>query len=245
MASRAARVAPQMSALEDLKSQATDLNPIVGFWDPLNLSEGEFWGETNENTIGFLRQAEIKHGRVAMFGFVGFIVHANGITWPWKMTLAGDDFPSVASAPEAWDAIPLAAKWQIILMAAFFEVWQENSALLEKQGEKHYMRGGKPGVFPDFVGNTPHPVPFNLFDPFKLSKNKTPEQKARGRNIEINNGRLAMIGLFGFLSESKVPGSVPALTSLNLPVYKGDFMIPFEGDFSYATLATGFPVAQM
>ena len=39
-----------------------------------------------------------------------------------------------------------------------------------------------------------------------------------------------MIGLFGFLAESKVPGSVPALKSIALP-YSGDYMIPFEGNF--------------
>ena len=47
-------------------------------------------------------------------------------------------------------------------------------------------------------------MPFNLFDPFKLSKNKTPEQKAKGLITEINNGRLAMIGIMGFLAEAKV-----------------------------------------
>ena len=38
---------------------------------------------------------------------------------------------------------------------------------------------------------------------------------------------LISTGLFGFLSESKVPGSVPALGSIVLP-YDGDYMAPLE-----------------
>ena len=39
----------------------------AGFWDPFNLiAEGDFWGLGNEATIGYLRHAEIKHGRVAI-----------------------------------------------------------------------------------------------------------------------------------------------------------------------------------
>jgi len=41
--------------------------------------------------------------------------------------------------------------------------------------------------------------------------------KAKRLNIEINNGRLAMIGLMAFLSEGAVPGSVPALKGLIPP----------------------------
>merc|ERR1719213_507642 len=163
-------------------------------------------------------------------GFVGYCVQANGITWPWPMTFDGTPFPAGGSPPEQWDAIPEAAKWQIILMAAIFEAWGESSYLLKKEGTDHYMRGGNPGYFPTF-DELPHPVPLNLYDPFGLNKKKTDEQKARGLKIEINNGRLAMIGLFGFLAESKVPGSVPALGSLGIAPYAGDYMAPFQADF--------------
>ena len=50
----------------DLETLGKKLNPIVGYFDPLNLSGGEFWGTSNESTIGFLRESEVKHGRIAV-----------------------------------------------------------------------------------------------------------------------------------------------------------------------------------
>merc|ERR1719223_2147075 len=217
-----------MMDLAGLKDQAKSLNPVVGYWDPLNLAEGEFWGDSTEATIGFLRESEIKHGRIAMFGFVGYIVHANGIHWPWKGPW--DSIPTDISPQEMWDLTPEAAKWQIILTIGFLEFWRENAYVLKADGEAHYMRGGKPGYFPTF-DNLPHPVPFNLYDPLKLSKNATPEKKAKGLLTEVNNGRLAMIGLMGFLAEAKVPGSVPGLTGIGIKPYAGNIMAPFDANF--------------
>ena len=101
---------------------ASKLNPVVGFFDPLGLAEQNFWDTTSEETIGFLRESEIKHGRIAMFAFVGYIVHANGIHFPWAMQMDGTPFPSVTNAPEAWDSISDAAKWQIFGFIGFLEV---------------------------------------------------------------------------------------------------------------------------
>ena len=196
--------------LAQLQALAAEQNPIVGYFDPLGLSEDMFFEETNEATIGFLRQAELKHGRVAMAGFVGFLVHAQGITWPFPMTLSGDKWPTLGEGgvPALWDQIPEGAKWQIIAAIGcleWYDEWQYDNpaaqmpAMADKP--KHYMRGGQPGAYPRFDG-----LPLNLYDPFNLFKKASEEKKARGRNAEVNNGRLAMIGLFSLLAESKVPG---------------------------------------
>jgi hypothetical protein len=108
-------------SMDDLSALAKKLNPIVPRFDPLGLSTANFWGTSQESTIGFIRESEVKHGRIAMFAFVGYIVHANGIRWPWPMTMDGTPFPETLNPPEAWDAIPDAAKLQIFAFVGFLE----------------------------------------------------------------------------------------------------------------------------
>jgi len=77
-----------------------------------------------------------------------------------------------------------------------------------------------------YTVDLPHPVPFNLFDPFGLSKRASDEKKAHGLEIEINNSRIVMLGIFGFLVESTLPGSVPTLSEIVQP-YAEEVMSPF------------------
>jgi hypothetical protein len=154
-----------------------------------------------------------------MFAFVGYIVHANGITWPWPMMLDGTPFPVVSSAPEAWDAIPDSAKLQIFAFVGFLEYWREANS------EKHYMSGGKIGEFPVFNDKYIPGGALNLYDPFGWSASRSEEAKASGLIKEINNGRAAMLGIIGFLSEQKITGAVPALKGV-VPHYDGEVMAP-------------------
>jgi len=175
-----------------------------------------------------------------MAGFVGYCVHANGFVFPWNIqapiaqssitsdlpTISFADISAAGAPGDMWDALPTAAKVQILCVVGFLEMHGENSLALEADGQKHYVRGGKPGYYPSFQGRYPHPVPLDLWDPFGFTKKLSPERKEKALIAEVNNGRLAMIGLFGLLSASKGL-QVPGLDGLGLTRYGGEYMAPF------------------
>jgi hypothetical protein len=228
-------------AKEDLvalaESNTDAIGAGIGFWDPLGASNLDFFGLELSGrlpagaTIGYLRHAEIKHGRVAMAAFVGYCVQANGIHFPWTPY---PGFEEGLSPPEQWAAIPAAGKWQFLVYIGILEALGECFA----PGE-HYMAGGKPGVFPSLKapndqmlsqGVYPfHGFPLDLYDPFGTVAKMSDEKKERGRRVEVNNGRLAMLGIFSFLSEQKVPGSVPALSGIVKSLPDMEIMGPFVG----------------
>merc|ERR1719174_2060689 len=121
-------------------------------------------------TIGWFRHAEIKHGRVAMAGFVGYCIQANGYHWPWNLqgplgslnadtpVISFGDISAAGGPADQWDALPTAAKIQIIGFVGFLEMWSE------------------------------FPVPLNLWDPFGFTKKLSPERKEKALLAEVNNG---------------------------------------------------------
>jgi hypothetical protein len=173
----------EVSDKAGLEELAKKLNPTVGYWDPLNI------GDSSPETIGWFRHAEIKHGRVAMAAFVGYCVQSNGICFPWNIqgpiggtgtiaSLPAISFADISAAggpADQWDALPTAAKLQILGVVGFLEMWSETSTVLKADGTEHYVRGGKPGYFPKLSRTDefkfPHPVPLNLWDPFGFTSN--------------------------------------------------------------------------
>jgi len=87
------------------------------------------------------------------------------------------------------------------------------------------MSGGKIGEFPVFNDKYIPGGALNLYDPFGWSASRSEEAKASGLIKEINNGRAAMLGIIGFLSEQKITGAVPALKGV-VPHYDGEVMAP-------------------
>ena len=107
---------------------------------------------------------------------------------------------------KAWDNLPADGKWQIVGIIGAIE------SIAEAQ-KPHYMRGGTPGKI------------WFLWDPAGLTDSLSAEELKTKRLAELNNGRLAMIGILGFTAASIVPGSVPGLTGVVEATYKGG--LPF------------------
>mmetsp|Transcript_38113 Transcript_38113/g.123321 ORF Transcript_38113/g.123321 Transcript_38113/m.123321 type:complete len:222 (-) Transcript_38113:154-819(-) len=205
--SGAALRAPQLQPLSaqcKVNGMVGDCKPL-GYFDPLGFSK-----DASPETMAKFREAELKHGRVAMLASVGYLVGAAKISFPGELA-KGVTFASVAAnGPyQAWDAVPQAGKLQILSIILALE-WATEAK------KPHYMRGGVPGKieqlpFDGIQGLWAPKIKF--WDPLNFTGALSAEQKARKRKAELKNGRLAMIGIISFITGHNLPGSVPALDS--------------------------------
>ena len=133
---------------------------------------------------------EIKHGRLAMAGFLGVVTTYSGIRWPGYLSpSAGVKFADIPNGIAGLKAIPPAGLFQIFVGIGLMEIatWR-------------YYEGPWPGTVP--AGKAPGDVAGELWVRYS-----DPEEKKTKLNIEINNGRAAMLGITGMLMHDHLTGS--------------------------------------
>ena len=157
--------------------QSLTLIPRAGFWDPFNLiAEGDFWGLGNEATIGYLRHAEIKHGRVAMAAFLGFIVQSlpvvSGEHWfaPYRGYVAG------VSPQEQWDNMPAIGKLQILVAIGMLESYGEGAG--NPEGYVHYCNGPQSASTALRTSTRRRRAPTDATSPHRSAPHLVPSQAA-------------------------------------------------------------------
>ena len=144
--------------------------PPLGFFDPLGLCDG-----LDQEGFDRLRYQELKHGRIAMLAVVGYLVTLAGVRFPGMLS-SDVAFADMPSGLEGLRAVPPAGLAQILAFIFFMEV---GSSTLE--GE----------FLGDFTG-TP-------FQPDMRWSQQSDEWKTKKRTIELNNGRAAMMGIWGLV----------------------------------------------
>mmetsp|Transcript_27380 Transcript_27380/g.37736 ORF Transcript_27380/g.37736 Transcript_27380/m.37736 type:complete len:204 (+) Transcript_27380:99-710(+) len=142
----------------------------VGF-DPLGFS--------NWIDVRWLREAELKHGRISMLAVLGFVA-TSFVQLPGEVHQV-----SVVAAHDA--AVKSGAMSQILLWTSLFELvsFKAVSEMLEGSGRA-------PGDFG--------------FDPLKFSAGKSDKVKEEFAVKELKNGRLAMLAFSGLVTQAVLTG---------------------------------------
>merc|ERR1719422_2563081 len=153
---------------------STNLNMVneleLGVTEPLGVFDPLGWLTTQPESFERRRAVERKHGRIAMAAVVGNIVHNNHIVFDGYISPSNDlKFSDIPTGINGIFAVPTAGLAQIL---AFF-------ALVELAWMPASKYDGDYGV--GYFGS-------NIEDP---------EEKARKLNVELNNGRAAMLGIIG------------------------------------------------
>jgi len=171
--------------------------PPLGRWDPLQIRE--------QGPARYRRfvEMEIKHGRLAMAGFVGVLTTYSGIRWPGYLSTSENilfsDIPG--GAISSWAALPTAAWFQIVIFISFCEI-----NFLKQDPNK------EPGdVVPEGIPWARYPDGYDVWLGDGSTKQVGEDELILGRtwklNAERNNGRAAMMGITGMLIHEALTGN--------------------------------------
>lgn len=169
-------------------------------WDPMGFSKISEMTKSSEHDGNFphpkfLREAELKHGRVAMLAFMGVCVQKGlGFHWP-GVDAGGFYFDATApwySAPTSAFATNAPGMAQILVFIGVVEGQSDSGPFWRGEGERE-------------AGD------LNFYPFGKV----TGDELVRKQKAELKNGRLAMIAVMAFVSAHYLPGSVPFLNNLD------------------------------
>ena len=184
-----AQVGKATTALSaDFSKEAGAMAPL-GFFDPLNLLENG-----DQEYFDRLRATEIKHGRISMLAVWGYIATGTGWRLP-GMEEVGTGF----KAFENLDKLPFEARG-VFPLTLFTMIMLEFSVMQDFAGTAEFPGDLRNGVV-DFGWD-------NFDEATKLKK----------RNIEINNGRAAMMGILGLMVHEQL-GNIDGLIPYWVPGY--------------------------
>jgi len=182
-----AKTTSAISAFEDeLGAQAP-----LGFFDPFGLLSGD----VSQERFDRLRYVEIKHGRICQLAFLGNIITRAGLHVPGDIDTAGDSFDSYPNGLAALfgeNSIPTDGKLQIVFFIGFLELF----VMKDVTGENDFVGDFRNGAL-DFG--------WDKFDE---------ETKLSKRGIELNQGRAAMMGIFGLMVHEQLGGSLPLVGAM-------------------------------
>merc|ERR1719174_1896197 len=137
------------------------------------------------------RAVEIKHGRIAMAAFIGMLVQELGVTFPGSLDLAGDyPFADVLKDGMGFPAlsnIPTFGLVQILLFGGIAETVAMPSG--QYTGGPQNLPAGYDGSPPFIPGGYPGQI-------------EDVDARDRALNVEIQNGRAAMLGVTGCMIHS-------------------------------------------
>jgi len=168
------------NSIEFAKSLPGITGPL-DFFDPLGFCE-----EATEGKIRFYREVELKHARVAMLAALGFVVGEN-----FHPLFGGSiDVPSYIAFQET----PLQTFWPVVV--TFISILEVFSVFTFQN-----PAGSEPWSI-----RTDHTAGDLGFDPLGL-KPTDPAELAEMQTKELNNGRLAMIGIAGMVVQELISGS--------------------------------------
>jgi len=161
----------------------------LGYWDPLGLN-----ANADGATFRRRRAVEIKHGRVAMFATIGYIVPEYYKFPGYLSPSLGLKFSDVPGGLAAISKVPALGWYQILWFIGLIEGSGFFSGKYGLGFMKDATMSGTPGDygvgFPTFLGKVSDPV---------AKKSKL--------NAELANGRLAMMAIIGMFFQDGLTGS--------------------------------------